>query len=77
VKASLFGPAAPLPAGVSGFAPLQGKVHAVDARLAGALADWFASVYVAEARRSARNAPRCRRAPCSSTAKATSSPATR
>ena len=49
VKASLFGPgtgaaAAALP----GLAPLQGKVHAADGRLAGALSDWFAGVYAIE-----------------------------
>jgi chromosome segregation protein len=50
VKASLFGPgladaaAATLP----GHTPLQGKVHAIDGRLAGALADWFCGVYAVE-----------------------------
>jgi chromosome segregation protein len=49
VKASLFGPGNPVAApAVTGLAPLQDKVHAVDARLAGALADWFAGVYVTE-----------------------------
>ena len=49
VKASLFGPGSgsSVPA-ASGLTPLQDKVHAVDARLAGALADWFAHVYVAD-----------------------------
>ena len=49
VKASLFGPgsAAPSPQ-AQGLTPLQDKVHAVDARLGGALADWFAHVYAAE-----------------------------
>jgi chromosome segregation protein len=51
VKASLYGPGAS--AGVTvpvavGLSPLQGKVHAVDANLAGALADWFAGVYAVE-----------------------------
>jgi chromosome segregation protein len=31
-----------------GHAPLQDKVHAIDGRLAGALADWFAGVYAIE-----------------------------
>jgi chromosome segregation protein len=49
VKASLFGPgsasgAVPL----AGYVPLQEKVHAVDAQIAGALSDWFAGVYVAD-----------------------------
>ena len=49
VKASLFGPgsADPIPA-AAGLAPLQGKVHVIDARLAGALSDWFAGVYAVE-----------------------------
>ena len=52
VKASLFGPGladafAPA-AALAGHTPLQSKVHAVDARLAGALADWFAGVYAVE-----------------------------
>ena len=50
VKASLFGPGAGSPpAALSGYTPLQDKVHAVDGRLAGALADWFAGVYAVEA----------------------------
>jgi len=46
VKASLFsaGHAATAQA-LPGLAPLQEKVHALDARLAGALGDWFAQVY--------------------------------
>jgi chromosome segregation protein len=49
VKASLFGPGAGSPpAALSGHAPLQDKVHAADAGLAGALADWFAGVYAIE-----------------------------
>ncbi|HUN70575.1 MAG TPA: chromosome segregation protein SMC [Burkholderiales bacterium] len=49
VKASVFSPGAgSTAAALSGFAPLQDKVHAVDSRLAGALADWFAGVYVFE-----------------------------
>jgi len=49
VKASLFGPGASGPtAALSGHAPLQDKVHAVDPGLAGALADWFAGVYAIE-----------------------------
>jgi chromosome segregation protein len=53
VKASLFGPgeAGPqpqVPAQLSGMAPLQAKVHAADARVGGALADWFAGVYAVE-----------------------------
>jgi len=49
VKASLFGPGAgSAPAALSGCAPLQNKVHALDGRLAGALADWFAGVHAVE-----------------------------
>src|SRR6185436_18443840 len=49
VKASLFGPgSASAAASIAGFAPLQDKVHAVDPQIAGALADWFAGVYVAD-----------------------------
>jgi len=49
VKASLFGPGmAAAPAVLPGHTPLQDKVHAIDGRLAGALADWFAGVYVVE-----------------------------
>jgi chromosome segregation protein len=49
VKASLFGPGAgSAPAALPGYAPLQDKVHAVDGRLAGALADWFAGVYAVD-----------------------------
>jgi chromosome segregation protein len=46
VKASLFsaGNASAVQA-APGLTPLQDKVHAVDARLAGALGDWFAHVY--------------------------------
>ena len=46
VKASLFAPGeAPAGVAVPGLMPLRDKVHAADARLAGAIADWFASVY--------------------------------
>jgi chromosome segregation protein len=49
VKASLFGPgSAAAPAQLPGFSPLQGKVHAVDTQIAGALSDWFAGVFVAD-----------------------------
>jgi chromosome segregation protein len=49
VKASLFGPGSAAPgAALPGYTPLQDKVHAIDARLAGALADWFAGVYAIE-----------------------------
>ena len=49
VKASLFGPGTGAAAtALPGLAPLQGKVHAVDGRLAGALSDWFAGVYAIE-----------------------------
>jgi chromosome segregation protein len=49
VKASIFGAAAgeahkPL----AGRVPLAAKIHATDPRVAGAIADWFASVYVFE-----------------------------
>ncbi|HUK04706.1 MAG TPA: chromosome segregation protein SMC [Burkholderiales bacterium] len=49
VKASLFEPgsAGALPQ-APGLVPLQSKVHAADARLGGALGDWFANVYAAE-----------------------------
>ena len=54
VKASLFGPGAASPvAPLEGFAPLQGKVHAADGHLAGALSDWFAGVYACESAPSA------------------------
>ena len=71
VKASLFGPgvATPNPA-AHGLAPLQDKVHAIDGRLAGALAS-------SKACPPRHSAWRCPQAPCSSTGKATSSPATR
>jgi len=50
VKASLFGPgSASTAATLAGHTPLQDKVHAIDGSLAGALADWFAGVYVIEA----------------------------
>jgi chromosome segregation protein len=54
VKASLYGPgnAAAIPT-VPGLAPLQAKVHAVDARLGGALADWFGNVYAVDGEPSA------------------------
>jgi len=49
VKASLFGPGdAVAGTGLAGFAALQSKVQVGDARVAGALADWFANVYVVE-----------------------------
>ena len=49
VKASLFGPGtAAAVVALPGYTPLQDKVHAVDGRLAGALADWFAGVYAIE-----------------------------
>ena len=49
VKASLFGPGAAAAAATPpGLTPLQNKVHAIDAGLAGALADWLASAYVVE-----------------------------
>src|SRR6185369_231379 len=49
VKASLFGPGSAMPATAhAGNTPLQDKVHAVDGRLAGALADWFAGIYAVE-----------------------------
>ena len=48
-KASLFAPgSAAAPAALPGHTPLQDKVHAIDGRLAGALADWFAGVYAIE-----------------------------
>jgi chromosome segregation protein len=49
VKASLFGPggATATPA-APGLAPLQAKLHAIDARLGGALGDWFGNVYAVE-----------------------------
>ncbi|MBC7803570.1 MAG: chromosome segregation protein SMC [Candidatus Parcubacteria bacterium] len=49
VKASLFAPgaASPVP-GAPGLDPLQDRIHAGDARLSGALADWFAGVYAVE-----------------------------
>jgi len=58
-RASLFdraeSPAAP---GVAGLEPLAAKVHAIDARVSGALADWLAGIYAAETRpdRAAREA---------------------
>ena len=49
VKASLFGPGSAAAASqAQGLTPLQDKVHPVDARLGGALADWFAHVYAVE-----------------------------
>jgi chromosome segregation protein len=52
VKASLFVPglfdASAAAAALPGHTPLQDKVHAIDGRLAGALADWFAGVYAIE-----------------------------
>ncbi len=49
VKASLFGPGtASAAASLPGHTPLRDKVHAIDDRLAGALADWFAGVYAVE-----------------------------
>ena len=45
VKASLFAPGgATSAAAMPGLALLQDKVHVIDARIAGALADWFAGV---------------------------------
>ncbi|MGH8764188.1 MAG: chromosome segregation protein SMC, partial [Burkholderiales bacterium] len=49
VKASLFGAGnAVLADALPGYIPLRDKLHAGDERLAGALADWFASVYAIE-----------------------------
>ena len=49
VKASLFGPGDAGQAQTApGLVPLQAKVHAADARLGGALADWLANVYAFE-----------------------------
>jgi chromosome segregation protein len=49
VKASLFGPGPAIAASTApGHVPLRDKVHATDERLAGALSDWFAGVYVIE-----------------------------
>ena len=49
VKASLFRPGGTTPvAAMPGLAPLQDKVHVIDARIAGALADWFAGVYASD-----------------------------
>ncbi len=50
VKASMFAPgdAPPATARQEGLEPLRAKVHTADARLAGAVADWFASVYAVE-----------------------------
>ena len=49
VKASLFGPGTASAATASGgHGPLQSKLHALDGRLEGALADWFAGVYAFE-----------------------------
>jgi chromosome segregation protein len=46
VKASLFGSGdATAAAGLPGLAALLEKVHAIDQKYSGALADWFASVY--------------------------------
>ncbi len=54
VKASLFGPGAAASAAMlAGYTPLQDKVHAIDAGLAGALADWLASAYAIEGNPSA------------------------
>jgi chromosome segregation protein len=51
VKASLFGPgSAAAVATLAGHVPLRDKVHAIDDRIAGALADWFAGVYAVEGR---------------------------
>ncbi len=50
VKASLFAPgsADASAEALRGHTPLQAKVHAIDGRLAGALADWFSGVYAVE-----------------------------
>ncbi|HTP63222.1 MAG TPA: chromosome segregation protein SMC [Burkholderiales bacterium] len=49
VKASLFGPgSAHIAAAAPGLAPLRAKVHAIEEKLSGALADWFSSVYAIE-----------------------------
>ncbi len=50
-RASLFDRAesSPVPA-AAGLVPLASKVHLIDARVSGALADWLAGVYAAEAR---------------------------
>ncbi|MDF3011560.1 MAG: smc, partial [Burkholderiales bacterium] len=50
-RASLFDRAESFAApGVAGLEPLAAKVHVIDARVSGALADWLAGVYVVEAR---------------------------
>ena len=50
VKASLFAHGdGSVPAGLGTSAALASKVHATDSRIAGAVADWFAGVYVVEA----------------------------
>ena len=55
VKASLFGPGTAIaPAALPGHTPLRDKVHALDDRLAGALADWFAGVHAIEGRPTAQ-----------------------
>ena len=52
VKASLFGPgpadATAAATALRGYTPLQDKVHAIDGKLAGALADWFGGIYALE-----------------------------
>ncbi|HZM34928.1 MAG TPA: chromosome segregation protein SMC [Burkholderiales bacterium] len=49
-KASLFDPGvAPAAEALPGLEPLAAKVHAVDATVSGALADWLAGFYAAEA----------------------------
>jgi chromosome segregation protein len=49
VKASLFGPGGgTAAASVPGLAPLQDKVHPVNANLGGALGDWFAGAYAVD-----------------------------
>jgi chromosome segregation protein len=48
-KASIFDRSGgEAPAGVPGLEPLAAKVHAADARVAAALADWLAGLYAAE-----------------------------
>ncbi|MGA8050680.1 MAG: chromosome segregation protein SMC, partial [Burkholderiales bacterium] len=50
VKASLFAHGdGSVPAALGASAALTSKVHATDPRIAGAVADWFAGVYVVEA----------------------------
>ncbi|MGQ0545777.1 MAG: chromosome segregation protein SMC, partial [Betaproteobacteria bacterium] len=58
-RASVFDRAESRPApAAAGLEPLAGKVHAIDARVSGALADWLAGVYITERRpdRAAREA---------------------